>query len=79
MAMCVQLWESFRQKHLKLHRKLGYVAVIATALGSISGAPYAITYLCSSELPEQVSSNTADLPHSVQFTALQTDQLPAPV
>lgn len=55
----MQLWDAFRQQHLKLHRKLGYLAVAATALGSLSGAPYAVSYLFSSHLPEQVSWCTA--------------------
>lgn len=60
-TLFMQLWKSFRQSHLNLHRKLGYVAVTATALGSLSGAPYAISYLCSSDLPAQVSYATSAL------------------
>lgn len=35
---------------------MGYVAVTASALGSMSAAPYAVTYLLSARLPETVIS-----------------------
>ncbi len=54
--MVLQLWKGFRQQHCMLHRRLGYLALTATALGSLSAAPYAVTYLLSSQMPETVSA-----------------------
>lgn len=49
------LWKEFRQRHYVLHRRMGYVALTTTAVGSLSAAPYAITYLLSRQLPETVT------------------------
>ena len=51
----LQLWKEFRQQNYVWHRRLGYVALAASALGSLSAAPYAVTYLLSAKLPEMVS------------------------
>ena len=53
----VQLWKTFRQRNYALHRRLGYLALTATALGSLSAAPYAVTYLFSGKMPEMVSAH----------------------
>lgn len=49
------MWKGFRQHHYALHRRLGYLALAATALGSLSAAPYALSYLLSACLPQTVS------------------------
>ena len=54
--MVSQLWKEFRRQNHTWHRRMGYVAVIASALGSMSAAPYAVTYLLSARLPETVIS-----------------------
>lgn len=54
-VMVLQLWKGFRQYHHTLHRRLGYLALVATTLGSLSAAPYALSYLFSARLPETVS------------------------
>lgn len=51
----LQLWKDFRQQNYVWHRRLGYVALAASALGSLSAAPYAVTYLLSAKIPETVS------------------------
>ena len=55
VAALLQLWKAFRQHNYALHRRLGYMAVAATGLGSMSAAPYAFTYLLSMQMPETVS------------------------
>ena len=57
MLVVLQLWKEFRQHNQGWHRRMGYVAVTASALGSLSAAPYAVTYLLSARLPETVSSS----------------------
>lgn len=55
-AVFLQLWKGFRQHHYVLHRRLGKLTLAATALGSLSAAPYALSYLFSAQIPETVSS-----------------------
>ena len=54
-SVLLQLWKGFRQHHYASHRRLGYLALAATALGSLSAAPYALSYLVSAQVPETVS------------------------
>ncbi|DBB00065.1 hypothetical protein WJX77_007249 [Trebouxia sp. C0004] len=51
----LQLWKEFRQQNCFWHRRLGYVALAASALGSLSAAPYAVTYLLSAQIPETIT------------------------
>ncbi|DBA71120.1 hypothetical protein WJX79_004067 [Trebouxia sp. C0005] len=51
----LQLWKEFRRQNYVWHRRLGYVALAASALGSLSAAPYAVTYLLSAKIPETIT------------------------
>ncbi|KAL3138517.1 hypothetical protein ABBQ32_006301 [Trebouxia sp. C0010 RCD-2024] len=51
----LQLWKGFRQHHYVLHRRLGKLTLAATALGSLSAAPYALSYLFSAQIPETIT------------------------
>ena len=55
LLVVLQLWKEFRQQNYVWHQRLGYVALAASALGSLSAAPYAVTYLLSAKIPETVS------------------------
>ncbi len=55
LLVMLQIWKEFRQHNYIWHRRLGYVALASSALGSLSAAPYAVTYLLSAKIPETVS------------------------
>ena len=58
VVMVLQLWKDFRRQCHQLHRCLGYISLAATAVGSLSAAPYAVTYLMSAKIPETVSAKS---------------------